>query len=317
MIDQQQTAQEVAVERFVNPAKSAVLAIYSGTGPVVPPIVIRSDVAYERAGLALRTVRDRRKALATYLKEQPNGDPGPGQGLCFYARKAWDAANSLFNKLDSQFKDWDESITRDMANYRVQVEAKARAEAEEKAADERRRLEAEAAAQRVEAEKERKRLEAIAEAERKRAEAECVKRLAAEQAAAKSKADVEAANRRAEQERKRIEAEANRKRQEAEADAKLQREEAEVKEREAQNVVVVVEREVPKVEGMSVRRTWKAEVVDLEKLVKAVALGVAPLTCLEASESGCNKIAVAFGGQNPPAGLRFVPVEISTTRKTR
>ena len=154
MTDQQQTAQEVAVERFVNPAKSAVLAIYSGTGPVVPPIVIRSDVAYERAGLALRTVRDRRKAMATYLKEQPNGDPGPGQGLCFYARKAWDAANSLFNQLDVQFQSWDESITGEMANYREQVEAKARAEAEAKATQERRRLAAEAAAQREVAEEE-------------------------------------------------------------------------------------------------------------------------------------------------------------------
>ena len=312
MTDQQQTAQEVAVERFVKPAEVDVLNI-SG----FDAITIRSDVAYERAGLALRTVRDRRKALAVYLKEQPNGDPGPGQGLCFYARKAWDAANSLFNQLDSQFKGWDESITGEMANYRAQVEAKARAEAEAKAAEERRRLEAEAAAQREAAEKERKRLEAIAEVERKRAEAERVKRLAAEQAAAKSKAEVEAANRRAEQERKRIEAESTRKRQEAEAEAQRQREEAEATEREAQNVVAVVEREVPKVEGMSVRRTWKAEVVDLEKLVKAVALGVAPLTCLEASESGINKLAVAFGGQNPPAGLIFRSCEISTTRKTR
>ena len=145
-IDQQQTAQGVAIDRFVNPAKNEVLAIYS--------IVIRSDVAYERAGLALRTVRDRRKAMATYLKEQPNGDPGPGQGLCFYARKAWDAANSLFNQLDVQFQSWDESITGEMANYREQVEAKARAEAEAKATQERRRLAAEAAAQREVAEEE-------------------------------------------------------------------------------------------------------------------------------------------------------------------
>jgi chemotaxis protein histidine kinase CheA len=290
MTDQIKSAESVAIEKFVKPAEVDVLNI-SG----FDAITIRSDVSYERAGLALRTVRDRRKALAAYLKEQPSGEAGPGQGLCFYARKAWESANSLFNRFDLQFKQWDESITGEMSKYRAEVERKAREEAEAKAAEERQRLEAEAAKQRAEA-----------EAERQKAEEERQKRLAVEQAAAKSKSEMEAAKRRAEEERLRIKAE-----------IKRQKEEAEAKEREAQNVIAVVEREVPKVEGMSVRKSWKAEVVDFAALVREVAAGRAPLTCLEASESGCNKIAMAFGGVNPPAGLRFVSVEISTTRRTK
>jgi flagellar biosynthesis GTPase FlhF len=312
MADEIKTAESVAVEKFVTPASEKVALVV-----IDAKVLIRSDVAYERAGLALRTVREKRKALTAYFKEQPNGEAGPGQGLCWYARKAWDAANGLFNKFDSQFKTWDESLDGEMKRYRAEVEAKAKAEAEAKAAEERRRLEAEAAQQRAAAESERKRLETIAEAERKAAEEERQKRLAAEQAAAKSKAEVEAAKRRAEQERLRIEAEAKRQREEAKAEAQRQRAEAEAKEREAQNVVVVVEKEVPKVDGMSVRKSWKAEVVDLSSLVKEVAAGRAPLTCLEASESGCNKLAVAFGGCNPPKGLRFYETEISTTRKTK
>jgi chemotaxis protein histidine kinase CheA len=290
MTDQIGSAESVAIEKFVKPAEVDVLNI-SG----FDAITIRSDVSYERAGLALRTVRDRRKALESYFKDQPNGEPEPGQGLYFYARKAWESANSLFKRFDLQFKQWDESITSEMSRYRAEVERKARQEAEAKAAEERRRLEAEAERQREEA-----------EAERQKAEEERKKRLAVEQAAAKSRSEMEAAKRRAEEERLRIEAEANR-----------QKEEAEAKEREAQNVIAVVEKEVPKVEGMSVRKSWKAEVVDLAALVKEVAAGRTPLTCLEASESGCNKLAVAFGGLNPPKGLRFYETEISTTRRAK
>jgi len=311
--DQIQTAESVAIERFVTPTEEQIRLVGGDNGA----IVIRSDVAYGRAGTALQTVRQKRKALAAYFKEQPNGDPGPGQGLCYFARRAWESAQSLFNRFDLQFKQWDEAIDGGMKKYRQEVEEKARIEAEAKAAEERNRLEAEAAKQRAEAEKERKRLEAEAEAQRKIAEAERKKRLAAEMAAAKSHAAEAAAKRRAEEERQRIEHEALCKRMEADAEARRQREEADAKEREAANVVAVVEREVPQAAGVSVRKVWKAEVLDIGKLVKAIADGKAPLILVEANESQCNKLAAAFGGQNPPAGLRFYQDEQTSARKVK
>jgi hypothetical protein len=242
MSDQIQTAESTAMEKFVVPTETIVGQVVNNGGP----IQVRSDVQYERAALALRTVREKRKALTAYFKEQPKDEPGPGQGLCFYARRAWEAANSLFSKFDQQFIGWDTSLNSEMSRYRAEVECKAREEAEAKAEEERKRLEAEA------------------------------KKVA--------KTD-------------KVEA------------ARLQE--------EAAAVVPIIEREVPQAEGFSVRKTWKAEVVNLAALVQEVAAGRAPLTCLEASESGCNKLAVAFGGLNAPRGLVFKQVEISTTRKTR
>jgi hypothetical protein len=102
----------------------------------------------------------------------------------------------------------------------------------------------------------------------------------------------------------------------AEQEAARMRQEADDLQREAEDVVAEAV-EAPKPVGFSSRKAWKAEVTDFMKLVKAVAEGKAPLNTLVANDSGLNKLAEAWGGQNPPPGVRFVSREISTTRQRR
>lgn len=266
-----------------------------------------------------------------------------------------DIFNAFDGRLKKMFGNAKEGglIEIGMVEYRREVEAKAQAEAEARAKAERERLEAEAAEVKRKAEEERKKREAELEAQRKveeetrkareaelaeqkrKADEERQARLKAEMEAAKSKAAVKEAQRRAD-EAKRAQEEAEQREREAIAeqqrlsdlaaeeereriadDEARARQEAEDRQREAENVVAVVTREAPTSEGASVRKTWKAQVLSLEMLVKAVADGRAPLTCLEASESGCNKLAVAFGGQNPPPGLKFFPAEITVSKRQR
>lgn len=58
----------------------------------------------------------------------------------------------------------------------------------------------------------------------------------------------------------------------------------------------------PRVQGMSVREAWTFRVTDLEKLVKAVAAGEAPLSCLQANDTylgqraRADKLACAIPG---------------------
>jgi hypothetical protein len=273
MANEIQTAESAAIEKFVAPAAEQVRCIHGIEGEsifVLPAngIQVRSDAAYERAGLALRTVREKRKALAVYFKEQPNGNPGPGQGLCYFARRAWESAQSLFNRFDLQFKQWDEAIDGGMKHYRQEVEEKARVEAEARAAKERERLEAEA---------------------------------------------------------KKV----------AKKDPELAKEYTQM----AAAVIPIVQREAPQAAGVSVRKVWKACPAkvspavwklltpaekarawtrqDLLSLVKAVAERPELLGCLAANESGCNDLAVSFGGVNAPAGLKFYQDDQTTTRKVK
>jgi flagellar biosynthesis GTPase FlhF len=315
MEDQVQTAESTAIAKFVRPIEDEMIILTEGTDKVQ----VTSDAQYSQAGQVLRVVRDNRKALTSYFKEPPKDadHARPGEGLCYFARKAWDAANSLFNKFDGKFKAWDESLDGSMRDYRAEVERKAKAEAEAKASAERKRLADEAAAQRAEAERERKRLEAIAEQERKRADAERLKRLTAEREAARGKEQREAAERRAREEQQRIEAEALRQRQEAEAQEAAQNAEAELKEEEAQNVVATVVLEAPRSEDVSIRKSWRAEVTDLAKLVEAAAANKALLVCLQVDQAGCDGLAKAYKGTNPPPGLRFVQKEITASRKAK
>ena len=81
--------------------------------------------------------------------------------------------------------------------------------------------------------------------------------------------------------------------------------------------VIEPERGAPQAAGVSIRKVWKAEVLDIGKLVKAIADGKAPLVCVEPNESQCNKLAAAFGGQNPPPGLRFYQDEQTSARKVK
>lgn len=65
----------------------------------------------------------------------------------------------------------------------------------------------------------------------------------------------------------------------------------------------------PKIEGGSVRTTWKAEVVDLMALVKAVAAGKAPLTYVEPAMPILNKQASSLKGEMKIPGVKAVPKE--------
>lgn len=314
MDDQVQTAESTAIARFVRPIEDEIIILTEGTDKVQ----ITSDAQYQQAGQVLRVIRDNRKALTKYFKEVPDNKlAGPGEGLCYFARKAWDAANSLFNKFDGRFAAWDLSVDGAMRNYRSEVERKAKAEAEAKAAEERRRLEAEAKEQRAAAEAERKRLEAIAEEERRKAEEERQRRLRTEQAAAKSKQEVQAAQRRALEEQQRIEAESLRQRQEAEAQEAAQKAETELKEEQAEAVVPILDLRLPESDAIGLRKKWVAELTDLAKLVEAAAANKALLVCVAVDQAGCDGLAKAYKGMNPPPGLKFVQKEFSASKKTK
>jgi hypothetical protein len=309
------SAEETAKQSFLIPAEIE----YGKIGPNGEgKVLIRSDVAYDRAGSALVVIRTKRKEMAKYFKEPaPETGAGPGQGIVYYTRKAWNAANDLFNLFDSKLKTMDETVDGEMKHYRAEVERKAREEAEARAAEERKRLEAEAAERRRIAEEERKRQEAELAEQRRKAEEERQKRLAAEMELAKSKKAQAEAQRKAEEEVRLAEIAEQEERDRIAWEAEQARLEAQRLEEEAQAVVAVPIREAPKTEGISTRKVHKARLLDLGMLVDAVAKGKAPLACLEWNESGCNKLAQAFGGTNPPPGLAFYEDETTVTRRKK
>jgi len=65
---------------------------------------IRSRKDYESVDATLMLARTNRGRLAEYFKREPVDprNPRPGEGLCHFTRKAWESANSLFNKFDQQ-----------------------------------------------------------------------------------------------------------------------------------------------------------------------------------------------------------------------
>lgn len=79
-------------------------------------------------------------------------------------------------------------------------------------------------------------------------------------------------------------------RQAAKAAEKGQEQKAEaLVERAATVTAPVIHREAPKVVGVATRENWKAEVTDLEALVKAVAAGQAPIALLQANTTEIGK----------------------------
>ena len=66
--------------------------------------------------------------------------------------------------------------------------------------------------------------------------------------------------------------------------------------------------------GESFRETWKAEVVDLMALVKAVAAGTQPLAYLEANMPVLNKAASMFKGSVQIPGVKIVSDTIIARR---
>jgi hypothetical protein len=70
--------------------------------------------------------------------------------------------------------------------------------------------------------------------------------------------------------------------------------------------VVVVQKMVPKVDGISYRDNWKAHPsVDIKALAAAVASGAAPVTFLTANMTAINQFGRATQGVQPVPGIRW------------
>lgn len=71
-------------------------------------------------------------------------------------------------------------------------------------------------------------------------------------------------------------------------------------------IVPKVESQAPKIEGLSVAKTYKAEVVSLAQLVQAVAQGQAPIALLEVNQTALNGMARALKEAFCVPGCRVV-----------
>lgn len=74
---------------------------------------------------------------------------------------------------------------------------------------------------------------------------------------------------------------------------------------EVEAPVVTVQTEVPKVQGQSFRKTWKAEIVDKKAFVEAALKDDNLLAFLEIDMSKMNKLAAATKGQINYPGIKF------------
>lgn len=68
--------------------------------------------------------------------------------------------------------------------------------------------------------------------------------------------------------------------------------------------VVLGPTNAPRAEGIQTREVWKAEVVDFEALVKAVAAGTVPITLLEPCQPKINAMAKMLGKELKIPGIR-------------
>lgn len=73
----------------------------------------------------------------------------------------------------------------------------------------------------------------------------------------------------------------------------------------------------PKAKGIGTRANWKARIIDLHRLVKAVSCGVAPITLLMVDTSAANKYAKAVRDTLTVPGLEFYNDASLTVRKTK
>lgn len=81
-------------------------------------------------------------------------------------------------------------------------------------------------------------------------------------------------------------------------------------------LVPIVPVKVPKVEGLSTRTLWSAEVTDLMALVKAVAAGKVPIEALQPNMTVLNTLAVAARSTLAIPGVKAVSRSIKAQRKT-
>lgn len=90
------------------------------------------------------------------------------------------------------------------------------------------------------------------------------------------------------------------------AAAKFEAKAEAAEEKESYVMAPVIEREPPKVKGVSTRKTYSAEVTDLMALVKAVAAGQAPLAYVTANEKVLDAQARALQDQFVCPGVKVV-----------
>lgn len=76
----------------------------------------------------------------------------------------------------------------------------------------------------------------------------------------------------------------------------------------------VVAFEKPQARGVSVRQNWKAEVVDFQALVRAVAEGKAPARLLKVDQTELNKLAKALQDELSYPGVRAYAEDVVAAR---
>lgn len=72
--------------------------------------------------------------------------------------------------------------------------------------------------------------------------------------------------------------------------------------------------EMPKAEGISFKDNWKAEVIDINELIRAVVAGKAPPTLLKINETALSQVAKATKGTMQYPGIRFYNDKIVASR---
>ena len=101
----------------------------------------------------------------------------------------------------------------------------------------------------------------------------------------------------------------------AEASGKAEKaEELRQKAEEVQVVAPILAPTIQKVEGLSFRENWSAEVIDLMSLVKAVAEGKAPLNFLQANQTVLNSQAKATKDAMQFPGVKFKSEKVPVGR---
>jgi hypothetical protein len=92
----------------------------------------------------------------------------------------------------------------------------------------------------------------------------------------------------------------------ATGNAELLQEAKDVLEQPIEAPVVVVQKMVPKVDGISYRDNWKAHpTVDIKALAAAVAAGTAPVAFLTANMTAINQYGRATQGTQAVPGIRW------------
>lgn len=168
-------------------------------------------------------------------------------------------------------------------------------------ARERARLEAERKAQEEAARKAREALEAQHREERARLEAE---RIEAERKAREASASGDADAAAAAAVQASVKA----------AEAAAAQEQAAIQNMAMAAMVPATAAAPEKLAGISTRQDWKAEVVDLMALVKAVAAGEASIELLEANTKEIGKRAKALRQEFKAPGIRVYPVDVVSAR---